>query len=805
MEAIWRDLRLAVRGLSHSLTFALGTTLVLALGIGMSTAMFTVYETIFVDRLPIAAQEQVVVIHPLDRRGTHLDVPYPYLARIASDSAVFRRVGGVQHMGAQVVPFTAEGTSIELGAVRVSPDLFDVLGVRPALGRLFRPEDGQAGARLVIVLSYAAWRRHFAGDSSIIGRTLVVPYTMERAKIVGVASSGFGYPAGCDVWLPMTPDATTQVDVVARLSPHVTIDAARSAFYALTQRDNPFAVVGVKNGQRFDIVGVDIHSFADTVLGNSRPAVMVLTLSVGLLLLIACVNVGNLVLVRLLSRTREIAVRRAIGAAYRDIARIFLVETGFIALLGGALGLVVAVAAIRVVAMTAPPELPRVDLLAQAGAPYWLAMAVTLGTLLVFGVTPSLVAAREGSYTVLRSDSRTGAESRGRRRTRQWLVSTQMALALVMLTGAALLVRTLARLQSMDLGYQPDHLSVLSFTGPQSTFATDTATFEIAKQLLRRYEAIPGVLSLTPIESPPFKGKSFFIMQVAPAEQSAAERAHIPFTGWEFVGPDYFRTFEIPIRRGRGFRESDTKGAEKVAIVSETLARQFWPQEDAIGKRVKTADDSTWTVVGVASDTRYRDLKSGEPLVYFDWEQMAPWWNGDIAVRTSGSLASTLPSLRAAAREVNPDLVLFDARTMDDLLAVPLAQPRLNASLLTGFSLVALLLSALGLFGVISSTVRQRTRDIGVRIALGATSRDVRRLIVAEALQVAGAGAGVGVLAAAFAGRVLSSQLYDISPIDPASIVLSALVLIAIAMAAAYIPARRATRIDPVEALRGEG
>ena len=804
MEAIWRDLRLAVRGLSRSLTFALGTTLVLALGIGMSTAMFTVYKTIFIDRLPIAAQEQVVVIHPLDRRGTHLDVPYPYLTEIARDSGVFRGVGGVQHMGAQVVPFVEDGTSIELGAVRASPNLFETLGVRPSLGRLFRREDGQAGAPLVIVLSYSGWRRHFAGDSAIVGRTLIVPYTMERAKIVGVAPPGFEYPAGCDVWLPMTPDATTQVDVVARLAPHVSIEAARAGFYALAQRSNPFAVVGAKSGQGFDIVGVDIHSFADTVLGNSRPAVIVLTLAVGLLLLIACVNVGNLVLVRLLSRTREIAVRRAIGASYGDIVRIFLVETVVIALVGGALGLLVALAALRLVAVAAPSQLPRVDALSQTGAPYYLATAVTLGTLLVFGMMPSLVAAREGSYAILRSDSRTGAESRGRRRARQWLVSTQMALALVMLTGAALLVRTLARLQSMDLGYQPDHLSVLSFTGPQSTFSTDTATFEIAQRLVRRYQALPGVLSVTPIESPPFKGKSFFIMQAAPVEQPAAERAHNPFTGWEFVGSDYFRTFEIPIRRGRGFSRSDTKGAEKVVIVSETLARQFWPNDDAIGKRLETADDSVWTVVGVASDTRYRDLKSGEPLLYFDWEQMAPWWNGDIAVRTSGSLASTLPSLRAAAREVNPDLMLFDARTMDDLLAGPLAQPRLNASLLTGFSVVALLLSALGLFGVISSTVRQRTRDIGVRIALGATPRDVRHLVLGDALRVAGLGAALGVIAALFAGRVLSSQLYGVSAIDPVSLLVSGTVLLAIALAAAYLPAHRATRIDPVEALRTE-
>jgi predicted permease len=804
MEALWRDLRLSLRSLSRSPTFVVGTSLVLALGIAMSTVMFTVYKTVYVDRLPITAQEQVVVIHPLDRRGTHLDVPYPYLAVMLRDSALFRAVGAVQHMGAQILPFLEDRTSIELGAVRVSPNLFDMLGTRPFLGRLFRSEDGQVGAPLVIVVSYAAWHRKFAGDPSIIGRTLVVPYTTERAKIVGVAPPGFGYPPGCDVWLPLTSDTKTQVDIVARLAPHVSIDAARSGFYALAQRVNPFELVGARADQGFVVAGVDIHPFAETVLGDTRPAVIVLTLAVALLLLIACVNVGNLVLVRLMSRTREIAVRRAIGAGTSDIVRIFIVETGVIALVGGALGLLVSLLALHVIAVVAPAQLPRVDQLSVGGAPYYIALLVTLGTLLVFGVIPSLVASREGSYAILRADSRTGAESRKRQRARQWLVATQIALALVMLTGAALLVRTLARLQSMQLGYQANHLSIISFTGPQSVFPTATQVFAVAKQLVARIEAIPGIVSATPVESRPFKGKSFFIMQVAPAEQSAAERAHNPFTGWEFVGPDYFRTFEIPIRQGRGFTAADTKGAERVVIVSETLAKQLWPNENALGKRVKTLDDSIWTVIGVVADTHYRDLRSGGPLVYFDWEQQEPFWNGSLAIRTSNTLAATLPSLRAATREVNPNLVVWDARTMDELLATPLAEPRLSASLLTGFSLVALLLSSLGLFGVISTTVRQRTRDIGVRIALGATPGDVRRLVLGDAMRVAGAGAAIGALAALFVGRVLTSQLFGVSPIDPVSVGVSAFVLLGISISAAYIPARHATRIDPVHALRSE-
>jgi putative ABC transport system permease protein len=294
-------------------------------------------------------------------------------------------------------------------------------------------------------------------------------------------------------------------------------------------------------------------------------------------------------------------------------------------------------------------------------------------------------------------------------------------------------------------------------------------------------------------------------MPVAPAEEAASERARRPFLPFEFVGPDYFRTFDIPIHRGRGFTASDTRSSAKVVVISETLAKELWANEDAIGKRlVNPKASDIWTVVGIASDTHLRELKNGGPVTYFDWDQIEPFWNGFVAVRTTRSLSAALPAIRTAMRDANPNLVLFDAQTMDHLLAVPLAQPRLSALLLTGFSLVALLLSAIGLYGVMSSAVRLQTRDIGVRVALGATPRDVRRLVLGDAIQVVAAGALTGVVGAVVAGRLLASQLFGVSPIDPVSIGAAAAALLAIGVSAAYVPARRATRIDPVEALRAE-
>jgi predicted permease len=808
VERILIDLRVAMRSLRRSPAFVATTCAVLAIGIGMSAAMYTVYTTVLVDRLPIADQDRLVVMHPLDARGTHLDAPYPYLAEIARDSMLFRGVAGVYHLGAQQLPFIDGSTTVNLAGIGASANYFDVLGMRPERGRLFRPEDGRLGAAPVIVLSHVAWERYFGGDPAIVGRTLVIPYTEQRARIVGVVPPGFTYPAGAEAWLPLAPNGTEQVDIIARLAPRVTIDVARQGLFALTQRSNPFA--STSPGQalppvRFEVSGIAAQSLTDTVLGASRPTLVALTLAVGLLLLVACVNTATLMLVRLLARERDIAVRHAIGASQFDVARLFLIESVLLAAVGGTLGCLFAVGLLRIVRVLAPAQLPRVDALVVAHTPLGATAGIIILATIAFGLLPSIMGSRVRSYALLRADARAGAGGRSKRRVRRWLVATQMALALVMLSGAALLVRTLARLQSMDLGYRPEHLSVLSFTGSQSDLPTQDRVFTVAKQLVQRIEATPGVVAATPIESEPFKGQSLFIMKLARADQTASEREHAPFVPWEFVGPDYFRTFGIRIRAGRGLLPTDSKTAEPVVVVNETLARQLWPGEDPIGKRVtEVVKNNSATVVGVVSDTHFRELRNTGPVAYFNWDQVQPFWNGFVAVRTTAPLGAMMPALRAASRDADPNLVLFDVRTMDQLLDAPLAQPRLSALLLTGFSLVALLLSAIGLYGVMSAAVRQQTRDIGVRVALGATTPDVYRLVLGEAIWVIGAGAVVGLVGAGLGSRLLAAQLFEVSPLDPVSLGGAAAVLLAIGVGAALLPARRAARVDPVTALRAE-
>jgi putative ABC transport system permease protein len=803
-------LRLALRSLRNSPTFTAAVIATLGISIGMSAAMFTVYKTVLVDRFPIVAQEQIAIMHPVDRRGTALDVPYEYLAEIARDSMRFRGVAGIYHLGARPTPFLNGDVAIQLGVVHTSPNFFDLFGMRPVAGRFLRGDDGRPGTPPVVVLTHQAWRRIFAGDPAIVGRKLVLPLTHQYAEIVGVAPPGFDYPTGVDAWLPLPDGILLQVDIVARLAPHVTLAEARSGVFALTQQVHPFANESGAQGQqqaRHEVSAVMAQTFVDAALGSSKPVIIVLALAVALLLVIACINIGNLMLVRLLGRSREIAVRQALGATQGQIAQPFVAEGMLLALAGGLVGSLLAIGALRLVHAAAPAQLRRSDMLDAVADPLVVAAGLTVLVWLLFGALLRVLPSRFDSYAALRTDLRTGAESTPRKRARRSLVAMQIALTVVMLSGAGLLGRTLARLSSMDLGYQPAQLSILAITsfGDARVLTNPELVFQTTKNLVARIRATPGVVSVTPVESAPFKGESFFIMQVMAADAPPSERERASNIPFEFVGPDYFRTFEIPIHRGRGFQDSDTKGSARVVVVNETLARQLWPNQDPLGKQLMQAGDGTvWTVVGVASDTRYRAVKNVGPVAYFDWEQVPPLNNWLLALRTTSSLAAMLPSLRNATRDVDPSLKIWDAQTMDQLLGTPLAQPRLSALLMTGFSLVALLLSSIGLYGVISSAVRQQTRDIGVRMALGATSGAVRRLVLGDAFSILGIGATIGIVIALFSGRLLSSQLFGVSPVDPVTLALAVAVLLVIGMAAASLPAHRASRIDPMNVLRSE-
>jgi len=794
MDRLLHDVRIAIRGFRRTPAFTAAVASVLALGIGMASTMAAVTDAVLRRPLPVEAPERVVVLWPT-RDGTEISLLPDDLERLRRDSRTMRAVAGYVHWGAFPFAVMDGDRPLVLPQSRVTGNFFDVLATRPALGRLLRPEDDVEGASPVIVLSYATWRRDFGGDSAAIGRRLHLSSFGLDVTVVGVAPPGLDYPSGTAYWAPHATTGQGVVDLVARLAPNATPSAARAELLATMQRLHP----------EFQLSGAEVHGLGEAIVGRVRPALLVLTAAVALLLLIACVNVGSLLLLRASGRAREIAVRRAIGASTGDVVRQLVVESAMLGLAGGVAGVGVAAALLRVMSAFALGRLPRGDVVAAAGTPIVLCAGVTLLTVLLCGVLPALAGARGAPASALRLDVRSGGGTRGRRRARASLVASQVALAVVMLAGAGLLGRSLARLEGLDLGYRADGLSFFQVTFSLTQFDSEAKYTAVLDRVYTRLRDVPGITALTPVLIPPFLGPNVWTWQPELWDQSPSERERNPLVPVETGGADYFRTFGIPIVRGRGFLESDRPGAPHVAVVSEAAARRLWPGEDPIGKRLRygVLDSTQWrTVVGVVRDIRYRSLRDATPTIFLPWRQSL--MQGLFAVRTAGDRDAVLAAIGRAVHEVDPGLDLWHPQTMEDYLAGPMAQPRTSAALLSGFALVALLLAAIGLYGALASAVGERTRELGIRSALGATPARLRRDVLGQALAVCGVGVVAGVAGALAASRLLTALLFEVSPTDPAALLGACALLLAVAVVAAYQPARRATRIDPARALRAE-
>ncbi len=809
MNRLERDLTFAIRGFRRTPAFAATAVLILALGIGMSVAMFTVYRTVLVRKLPVTDQDRVAVMWTYhDSPDIEFATGPKQLAEVQRKARTIRDVAGVMHGGALTVGMLDGDRSLAINRSLITGNFFDVLGARPVLGRLMHAGDDDSGpydaagthASKVMVLSYRAWQEKFGGDSSVVGRHIVEPLLGWQYTIVGVAPPGLSYPENVDVWIPLWGGWSSNASsfAIARLAPGATLEAAAAEYFAIENSALP----------EVHLRGATGKTFTDTVLGDARPVLAMLTAAVGLLLLIACLNVGNLLLLRASSRAREIAVRRALGAGYADIVRQLIAESLLLAIGGGIAGWALAALLVRTLVAFAPPQLPRLDEIRLSGAPIGIAAAIATLSLLLFGVLPSLFSARTNLAVPLRFDSRSGtAESRRRRVVRQSLVASQVALATIMLGGAGLLGRSLARLQRQDAGYDATHLSILTYTFNAQKIEPENKLLVLSDRIMRRVEAIPGVIAATPTNIPPLLGTGVWHWVFLKEGQTDADLANNPTIPIETGGPDYFKTFGIPIIRGRGFNDGDQEHATPVVIVSESVARRFWPGEDPIGKRLHSSNpilkgNDLLTIVGVVPDTHLRSLRESSPTVYFPWLQST--WQGYFAVRSSVPLPALLSSLKRAGLEVDPDARLWNARTMDELLAGPLAEPRLGTLLMSAFALVALVLAAIGLYGVMTALVRDQTREIGIRMALGATPSVVRRTVLQRALIVTFAGAAVGLLVALASARTLTSQLFEVSPADPIALGGACLSLVLVGALAAFLPARRATRIDPMQALRAD-
>ncbi len=805
MERLMDDFRFAVRNLRRTPTFAIAVLLILGLGIGMAVAMFTTVTTVLVRRLPVQDQNRIVVLWTYHDPTVEFSATGTDLPAIRQASRTMRNVAGVVHWGAVQTPFLDGDHTLVPGLAYVTANYFNVLGARPALRRLLRPEDDAPGAPQVLVLSHGYWESQFGGSPSVLGRHLTDAFTHKAYTIVGVAPVGLDYPVGADCWRATGTDtANTVVLGVGRLAPGATLAAARAEFFSIVNQLQP----------GWKLTGATAETLPTAVTGNFRPILVAITGAVGLLLLIACANVGTLFLVRAAARARELAVRRALGASYLDVVRQLVTESVILAVAGGTLGVACAAAMLRAFVAFAPPRC-RISMTCACMVPYSERRSASRASPSCFGVVPALLAARGNTESPLRRDARSGMETRRRRLTRQWLVASQVALALVMLSGAGLLARSLLGLEHLPLGYQTAHLSVLSLALDWTKYDSTDKIVPLMEQLELHVRAIPGVAAVTPVLMPPFLGTNVWHPPFEAEGQTADASGSYPDFPLEIAGAQYFRTFEIPVIRGRGFTENDREDAPPVVVVSQSVARRFWPGQDPIGKRIRASlsvlspatanlrDEPyfAWrTVVGLVSDTRFRTLREASPMVYFPWQQNNVW-QGSIAVRSTGDPVRLSAAVRSTIKEFDPTIAVYNSRSMDEA-CWPSGQTAADCP------------SSHGIWSRRASACR---RGALWRHVIGCPRADprnrnpccarptpalIRGSVIRRAFVVVSTGMAVGLAVALASTRVLGSLLFQVSPADPITLAFACAVLLVVAGVAAIY--QRVVRLALIRLPRSE-
>ena len=809
MNGVLRDLRIGIRGLRRTPGFAVTAVLTLALGIGLSTTVFTVAEALLLRRLPIDDQDRVVVLWGETRDGSfdHYPLGLDDGREFARRTRSLSRVAFFAYEGASPTPIRDGDRISRLRRALVSGEFFEVLGVRPLLGRALRAEDDVVGAAPVAVLSHRSWQRRFGGETGVLGRQIVMHESGVAYTIVGVMPQGLDYPRGADFWAPVVPAKTrtatdstfAAVDVIGRLAAGTTPGGAR---------DEVTAFFGRADGSPWqrNLRGA-VHTLPRLILGETGPAVIVFAAASALLLLITCINVADLLLVRGMVRVREVAVRSALGASRRQVILQLLTEHAVLAAAGGASGLAVAAGATRAFVALAPAGLPRLDEIHPNATTLAGAAAITCVAMLIFALAPAVMTSRAGMPQLLRS----GARQTGSRRSRlvtESLVAGQVALAMAVLSVAGLLVRSLIELERADLSFAPSSLLIGELALRSGDYDDSDKQTALLELLLPRLQAIPGVRAVSPVVAVPFSGPGGWDGRPAAEGQSPEEAAANPMLNMEVVGPDYFETLGVQVLRGRGFTDGDREGAPAVVVVSQSTARHYWPGQDPIGKRLMMGStlDQTFTVAGVVPDTRYRDLRVARPSIYFPLRQsFFPYAPLALAIRTSGSPVDWVPTIGRVIGETAPGVALASAAPFESFLEGPLAQPRLNALLLAVFATAAVTLAAVGLFGAMATMVRQRANELGVRMALGATVGDLRWTVMRRGLAIGAIGVALGLIGALLANRLLVAMLYQVSPTDALTLAAVAVLLFGVAAAASLSPALSSTRIDPLLALRADG
>ncbi|HEX8457751.1 MAG TPA: ABC transporter permease [Pyrinomonadaceae bacterium] len=822
MQTLLQDLRYGFRMLWKSPAFTLVAVLALALGIGANTAIFSVVNTVLLRPLPFERPEQLVLVwetHPFGRQ-----LGYEHLPGSTANFNDWRQQAdlfeGMAALNGWNVVLTGGDEPQRLTGVKASANLFSLLRVQPMLGRALLPEDERPGASHVVVLSHGLWQRRFGADPSVVGKTLTLDG--ESYNVVGImpASATFpqdmGMPAffdfsvKTDLWTPYAlSDEETRnrgshhIAVVARMKEGVRLEQAQSQLTNLMRRLEEQYPDDNKDW------GAAVLPLHEQVVGKSRRAILILLGAVGFVLLIACANVANLLLARATARRKEIAIRSALGATRGRVVRQLLTESVLLALGGGALGVWLAIWGVDLLVALSPGNLPRPAEIGIDGRVLAYTFLVSLATGVLFGLIPALQISRPDFNESLKEGGRGASGSPRRLRARSLLVVSEVALALVLLISAGLLLKSFISLQKVRPGFAPEGVLTAEIGLPEQKYKDDKSIADFYRQVIARVRQLPGVEAVGAVSQLPLSGAEEidgFTIEGRAEEQAAGLTQSADF---RIIAPDYFRSMGIPLMRGRPFDERDRADAPGVMIIDEAFARRFFPGEDPIGKRIDEQGShkrkSFMTVVGVVGGVKHSSLSAdARPTMYLSYEQSG-WENMTLTVRTSTGDASNLAAaVRREVWAVDKDQPVTKISTMEETFTAAVAPQRFNMLLLGLFAAVAMILATVGIYGVIAYTVSQRSREMGIRIALGATRRDILKLVVGQAMLMACVGVGLGLLGALALTRLMAGLLYGVSATDPSIFISLSLLLAAVALLASYIPARRATRVDPIVALHYE-
>ena len=804
MGAFLQDVRYGLRMMLKSYGFTAVAVLALALGIGTNTAIFSLVNVYLLRPLPYAEPERLVTVWQANlRSGTdHDPVSFPNFADFKGQSQVFEQLAAYTP---QSFTLTTDGTDPErLQGLRVSPDIFPLLRARPAAGRAFLPEEDVPGAGRVAVVSHALWQRRFGSDPGLVSRSIRIDG--ENYTVVGVMPADFKFPlqSPADVWTPLAPHVNRDargfrfLSVVGRLKPGVTMERAAAEMSTIARRLEQ----EYPNNRGW---GVNVVSLHQDLTKRARPALLLLLGVVAFVLLIACANVANLLLARATARQKEIAVRVALGASRVRLVRQLLTESLLLALLSGGLGFLVAVWALNIL-VASMPDVPTGQSIGLDLKVLGFTLLVSVAAAAVFGLVPALQASKPDLNRSLKESSKSGGGGfGGRRRLRNLLVIAEVAVSLMLLIGAGMMMKSFLNLQSVDPGFDAKNVLVVPVSLLQAKYPESRQRAIFFQQALQRVAALPGVESVGATSMLPLSGEdranSFTVEGRAPL--AAGERT---YTNTREVTPDYFRTMRIPVRRGRAFTEHDTEASPLVAVINETMARRFFPDEDPVGKRVTlSGPDGPWfTVVGVVGDVRHSSLSVEPGAEMYGPHLQDPLPSMHLVIRAKTDPQGLVAAVRREVQAMDKDIPASGIRTMEQALTSSMAPARTGLILLSLFAALAVVLATMGIFAFMSFSVTQRVHEIGVRMALGAQQGHVLRLIVGQGMKLVSIGIAAGLLGGALLSRVMSSALYGVRAVDPATFAGVSLLLAVVALLAILIPARRAMKVDPLVALRYE-